>query len=132
MTRIASAATIGFTGCTIPVVDGDEFDIGMSANAFRPDVFTTPVGETVTWKNDGSRGHTVTAYDEAMPEGAAYVASGGFDDEASARQAWEHDKGGIIEPGAVFQLTFEVPGRYTYFCVPHEDGGMIGELVIDG
>jgi plastocyanin len=139
---LGSVAGLGATaiaGCIGPSLS--DYDIGMQSNAFLPDpavegsdppAFAAAVGETVVWGNSGSRNHTVTAYDEGIPEGADYFASGGFEDEATAREAWEQNLngGGIIEPGATYEHTFEVPGEYYYFCIPHEAGGMVGKVVV--
>ncbi len=39
---------------------------------------------------------------------------------------------GNLKPGQAYRHTFTVPGRYRYFCVPHEGAGMIGEVVVRG
>lgn len=129
---VGAGAAVGAAGClAIPGVGNEEFDIGMSANAFRPDAYTATAGEPVIWENDGSRAHTVTAYDRGVPDGAAFFASGGFADESTARAAWTREEGGIIHPGERYEHRFEVAGRYYYFCVPHEPGGMVAELVVE-
>ncbi len=90
----APAATIGMTNTL----------------SFTKDTVRVEVGETVRWKNNSVIVHTVTAdpeeatMDESMrlPEGAASFHSGN------------------LEPDETFEYTFETPGRYRYFCVPHE------------
>jgi plastocyanin len=37
---------------------------------------------------------------------------------------------GDIAPGGTFRHTFEVPGAYVYFCIPHEAAGMIGRVTV--
>ncbi|HCF60079.1 MAG TPA: hypothetical protein DFS52_19055 [Myxococcales bacterium] len=61
--------------------------------AFRPLRLVVPRGTTVVWTNRDKVVHTVTAED------------GGFD--------------GTVPPDRSFQLTFERPGSYPYFCEPH-------------
>ena len=56
--------------------------------AFEPEQVTVAPGDTVVWENVGSIGHSVTAYEEELPEGAEYWASGGFDSESAAREAY--------------------------------------------
>jgi plastocyanin len=108
---------------------GENCDVGMSANAFLPRELEVPVGTTVVWKNTSSRAHTVTAYEAAIPGKAEYFASGGYDSEEAAREAWNSLQGGIAT-GETYEHTFELPGRYDYFCVPHEPQGMVGKVLV--
>ncbi len=58
-------------------------------------MLTIKVGTTVTWTNDDPELlHTVTDVD------------GAFDS-------------GFLDPGASFSFTFDTPGEYEYFCLPH-------------
>jgi hypothetical protein len=34
--------------------------------------------------------------------------------------------------GGTFSFTFEEPGTYDYFCIPHEDLGMVGSVTVTG
>lgn len=99
---------------------------------FDPDSVTVGVGETVTWENVGSVGHTVTAYSDEIPENAEYFASGGLNSEQAARDSYavgDPDTGDIAG-GETFEHTFEVAGTYEYFCVPHESAGMVGTVEV--
>lgn len=130
-----AGAAVSVSGCLGGAIGSGglsdaDFDIGMSANAFLPEEYEVSVGGTVVWGNNGSRGHTVTAYEGMIPEDAAYFASGGFDDTETARKAWHSDGSGNISPGETYEHVFEVPGRHNYFCIPHESGGMIGSIVV--
>ncbi|MFC7045508.1 plastocyanin/azurin family copper-binding protein [Halobacteriaceae archaeon GCM10025711] len=132
----AGAASAGLAGC-LGMVGGEsqrrEFDVGMRSNAFLPDEFEIAVGETVTWLNTGSRRHTVTAYEARIPDGADYFASGGYESEMEARDAWISSFGGVINPGETYEHTFEVAGDHHYVCLPHEGVGMTGVIhVTDG
>lgn len=134
----SAAATVGLAGCAgvggEPDHDaGDEpdYDVGMLATAYRPQEITVSVGETVVWENTSTRGHTVTAYENAIPDEAEYFASGGYDSEEAAREAWPGDFGGRLETGDRYSHTFAVPGRYEYVCLPHETGGMVGTVVVE-
>lgn len=97
-------------------------------NRFDPSTVTVRVGETLRFDNDSSQAHTVTAYEDSLPEGIDYFASGGSDDEAGARRRVAQ---GLIRPGESFEVTFSAPGRVRYFCIPHEAVGMVGEIVIE-
>lgn len=135
MKRRTYLATVAGTsaalaGCSLGSADDEDYDIGMSAVAFRPVEAEATVGEPVVWKNTSSRGHTVTAYDGGVPEGATYFASGGYESESAAREAWRTGGDGTIVGGETYERTFEVAGTYNYFCIPHESGGMVGKVVV--
>jgi plastocyanin len=89
--------------------------------AFAPKRIRVSAGTTVTWENVGTIGHTVTAYEDAIPDGATYFASGGFDSEQAAR-----DGDGNVPGGESYEHTFETTGTYEYYCIPHEMNGMVG------
>ncbi|WP_458188994.1 plastocyanin/azurin family copper-binding protein [Haladaptatus sp. NG-WS-4] len=128
----ASASVAGCTSVLNPGStnsSGGDFDVGMSASAFHPRELEVKAGTTVVWKNTGMRRHTVTAYEDGIPGGADFFASGGFDSEEAARTAWRKGKGAVNQ-GATFEYIFEVPGSYAYFCIPHEAAGMSGTVVV--
>ena len=120
LVTVAGCTTVGDLGDRF---FGAEYDIGMSRNAFDPADYTTSVGETVVWKNTSEATHTVTAFESAIPEGADYFASGDYEDEETAREAWWDNFGGGFDTRETYEHTFDVPGNYSYFCVPHEIDG---------
>jgi plastocyanin len=128
------ALTVGIAACSDVLGAGglsdDDYDIGFPANAFLPDEYEASSGETVVWGNNGSRGHTVTAYESAIPDDAAFFSTGDFESTDAAREAWQDTGAGDLAPGETFAHTFEVPGEYRYFCIPHERGGMVGTIVV--
>ena len=71
--------------------------------AFQPATLEVPVGTTVTWTNQGSAPHTVTADD------------GSFDS-------------GTLQPGGTFSMTFDTPGTFIYHCEIHPN--MMGTIVV--
>ncbi len=91
-----------------------------AAPFYAPEKLSIKTGQTVEWVNDGKTVHSVTAVpddarnpkDVQLPKGAQ-----GFDS-------------GFIPPGGKFSYTFTVPGTYKYFCVPHENAGMTGSVVV--
>jgi len=94
---------------------------------YEPAEVTVAPGTTVVWENVGSVGHSVTAYEDEIPDEAEFFASGGFDGEDAARQAYpEGDIGG----GGQYEYTFETEGEYGYFCIPHESAGMVGTITV--
>ncbi|OYR53986.1 plastocyanin/azurin family copper-binding protein [Halorubrum halodurans] len=123
---VAVGTSLALAGCL-----ADQYDVGMTATGFVPEAVTVEVGDRVVWENTSVRGHTVTAYEDAIPEAAEYFASGGFESEAAARAAWSDEFGGRLENGDRFSHTFSVPGRYDYVCIPHETGGMVGAVIVE-
>lgn len=80
-------------------------------NAFSPDNITVAVGDSVTWRNTGQRGHSVKADD------------GGFD---SSPACTFQDTSSCMANGATFTTTFSQPGSYFYYCAVHGSPNGIG------
>ena len=118
----AGTATAAQGGTTHTVDMTDEL-------VFDPDEITIAPGDTVVWENVGQIGHTVTAYEDEIPEEAEFFASGDAEDESSARAAYP--PGGNVAGGESYQHTFPVEGEYGYFCIPHEGVGMIATLTVE-
>ncbi|CDK38870.1 blue copper domain protein [Halorubrum sp. AJ67] len=116
------------------VVDGvpDDADhvVDMEAVAYAPTELTVSQGDTVAWRHAAGEPHSVTAYQESVPEEASYWASGGFDSEEEARTGWENGKG-AVQSGQSYVHTFETAGTHEYVCIPHEAAGMVGEVVVE-
>lgn len=126
-------AASGLAGCTEVLGSGcgdEAHDVGMTPTAFEPVELTVAVDDTVRWLNTSDRAHTVTAYDDSQPEGAAFFASGGYDSTDEAFDAWAH-QGGAIYSCEAFEHTFRTPGVHHYVCVPHERAGMVGRIVVE-
>jgi len=83
-TSVPPAATSAASGDAVSIVD----------RSFQPGAITVPVGTTVTWTNNDSTGHTVTADD------------GSFDSKT-------------IATGATFTQTFAAAGTFAYHCAIH-------------
>lgn len=99
------------------------------ALVYEPAEATVPPGTTVVWENVGTVGHSVTAYEDEIPEEAEFFASGGpFDSEDAARQAYPDQ--GDIAGGETYEYTFETEGEFGYFCIPHESAGMVGTITV--
>lgn len=95
---------------------------------FEPKNIQVSAGTTVTWKNVGAVAHSVTAYEDKLPDEASYFASGGFDSESAANDGYP-DEGSIAE-GESYEHTFETTGTYEYYCIPHEMSGMVGKVKV--
>src|SRR3712207_5050758 len=88
---------------------GQEVTVRMEDNFFAPANITVEPGTTVTWVQSGDNPHTTTSYDGLWNSGMIEGGSGG-----------------------TFSFTFEEPGTYDYFCIPHEDLGMVGSVTVTG
>ena len=96
-----------------------------NSNEFQPATITVARGTTVTWINSGQAPHTVTGdpskaakpTDAVLPSGAP---------------AWDSGQlnGGVLNSGQSFSYTFDMPGDYTYFCIPHESVGMVAHISV--
>ncbi|WP_248896551.1 cupredoxin domain-containing protein [Haloplanus halobius] len=131
LAMLGSACAAGGAGCAaVGMSGGVDGDVGMTATAFEPATITVAPGDEVVWYNNSARAHSVTAYAEQIPDGADYFATGGYDSERAAREAWD-GMNGALTTGQTYSRRFEVPGRYTYFCIPHERAGMVGQVVVE-
>ena len=108
--------------------DGEPVVAMSPGHVFDPESLTVAPGTKVVFTNDSEEAHTVTAYEDALPEGAEYFSSGGFEDEERARAAVAD---ALIPPGEQYSVTLEEPGTYEYFCIPHEADGMKAEIVVE-
>lgn len=136
-TAVGAGGAAAAVSATSPVAaqDGEIHTVDMTDDLiFDPDEISISPGDTIVWENVGSIGHSVTAYEDDIPEEAEYFASGGFDAEDDARSAYtpgEPDSGDI-PGGESYEHTFEVEGTYEYFCIPHESAGMLGTVNVGG
>jgi plastocyanin len=112
------------------VPDDADHVVDMTAVAFEPKQLTVQAGDTVAWKHAGGEPHSVTAYEDEIPGGADYWASGGFDGQDEAVEGWEHGEGAVTE-GEAYVHTFETAGEHAYYCIPHAQLGMKGTVVVE-
>ena len=80
---------------------------------FDPQDIEVKVGDTVTWVNEKPVYHNVRALKKDIPEGAEPLKSPP-----------------IKKAGEKWSYTFEVAGKYDYFCVPHRAMGMVGSVTV--
>jgi plastocyanin len=81
---------------------------------FMPTDITVTVGDTVTWQNGETIGHTITSgawgeVNEATGLRGTQTPDGMFDHKLSAKG----------QEGDTFSFTFEQAGEFPYYCQPH-------------
>jgi plastocyanin len=129
LTAAAGTAAATAASGTAAAQEGTTHTVDMTDElVFDPEEITIAPGDTVVWENVGTVGHSVTAYEDEIPEEAEYFASGDFDGEQAARDGYPSQ--GDIPGGESYEHTFEVTGEYGYFCIPHEAVGMVGTVIV--
>jgi plastocyanin len=116
------------SGVSAPIADrsggdlsGKEAIVHMTnGRTFVPAEVTITAGQGVVWINGSNLVHTVTA-DPSWAQNAKNV--------QLPPGAQPFNSGGIA-PGGTFRHVFEEPGTYRYFCIPHEDEGMVGTVIV--
>ena len=121
------AGGLALAGLAAPSVarpDGP-VEIQMRASARGEEVWFDPIGlwippgQTVRWVLHHDV-HTTTAYHPANDRHSLRIPDGA--------EPW--NSGFLLKPGAHFEVTFTVEGVYDYYCLPHEQAGMVGRLVV--
>jgi len=83
--------------------------VSVGDNSFSPQTITIAPGDTVTWTNNGSMSHTVTADDSSYSSGT-------------------------LSPGNTFSHTYGTAGTFPYYCQFHGAPGgvgMSGKVIVD-
>ena len=106
----AAIATVGLAlmlgvGAGTDVRAQSTVEVDVVAFAYQPTDLSVPVGTTVVWKNLDPVAHTVTDLEYAYDSG-------------------------LFEEAGTFSKTFDTPGVYTYFCLPHPT--MIARVEVTG
>ena len=113
MRRLLQLATLSLVALLVFApsawAQGQEVTVRMEDNFFDPANITVEPGTTVTWVQSGNNPHTTTSYDRLWDSGMIEGGSGG-----------------------TFSFTFEETGTYDYYCIPHEDLGMVGTVTVSG
>lgn len=86
---------------------------------FDPIGLLVESGTTVRFVN-ATGVHTTTAYHPDVADVPLRI--------PEAAEPW--DSGTMTEAGAVCDVTFETPGVYDYYCIPHESLGMVGRIIV--
>jgi len=98
-----------FVGAAGSAVAQEEVQVPIENYAFVPKELIVPAGTTVTWINHDVVAHTVTADDSSY-------------------------NSDLFSRNGTFSMTYDVPGTYGYFCLPHGSpgSGMAGTIIVLG
>jgi len=87
---------------------------------FDPIGLLVQPGTTIRWINRENV-HTATAYHPDNDNHSLRIPPGS--------KPWNSDY--LINPGDQFEIRLSVPGVYDYYCIPHEEAGMVGRIIVD-
>jgi plastocyanin len=93
-----------------PADPTDAVEVTLSEQSFSPATVTIKVGQTVRWVWAG---------------GSHNVVSGAACDAPD-----DNFRSGAPREGGTFERLFEVAGTFPYYCEPHCDMGMKGQVVV--
>lgn len=102
---------------------------------FFPAQLRINLGDTVNWQSVTVTGHTVTF--GPFPEGVPRPGNPAVDEVRKPADTYTGSgywNSGVIgvdwQAGHEFQMTFGAPGTYVYYCIPHIDQGMVGQIIV--
>jgi len=104
------AGTVATAGLASPAAAQETPVVRMGNNYFDPVGLHVEPGTTVRFEIAAGT-HSATAYESRIP-----AAASAFDS-------------GVISSGG-FEFSFEEPGTYDYYCIPHKSVGMVGRIVV--
>ena len=107
---LLGAGAIGSTGISTTASAQEPPVVSMGNTDFDPIGLHVEPGTTVRFEIEAGS-HSATAYEGRIPAAASPFDSG------------------VLSQGR-FDHTFEVPGTYDYYCIPHESMGMVGRIVV--
>ncbi len=114
--------SLGATAITAENVNGTLYVVEMYDFYFDPSGLLLQPGDRVIWvmlEDHLKDGHSATAYHPMYDKELRIP-----EDE----QPW--NSGLLHEIGESYELTFETVGIHDYFCIPHEDSGMVGRIIV--
>lgn len=105
------------------IAEGVEIGFTMDLR-FEPERITIAPGTAVTWTNTSPMPHTATGDPDQNPVDAINPEYVSLPDGA---EPWGSE---LLQPGDSYTHVFEIPGEYTYICIPHVMAGMRGTITV--
>ena len=121
---LAIPSAVGF-GVQYTARGAEIIEIYMKSDPQGSEVWFDPIGvhiepgQTVRWIVMENV-HTTTAYHPKNDMNSLRIPNGA--------RPW--DSGFLVHKGDHFDVTLTVKGVYDYFCMPHEQAGMVGRIVV--
>ncbi|HUQ40114.1 MAG TPA: plastocyanin/azurin family copper-binding protein [Acidimicrobiales bacterium] len=118
--RLGVAGLLIALSATVPAAPAraDFRSITISDNEFNPTPLSVRLGDTVVWRHEGQRPHSVKSDTNE------------FD---SSPGCSFQNTGPCMKPGQTFSFTFDQPGTYFYYCNVHGSPngvGMAGSITV--
>jgi len=107
---VLGAGAVASTGLSQPASAQETPVVKIGNNYFDPIGLHVESGTTVRFEI-AAGAHSATAYENRIPSDASAFESG------------------VISSGG-FEYTFEEPGTYDYYCIPHKSVEMVGRIVV--
>jgi plastocyanin len=112
----------------------DRKEVRLENNRFTPSIITARPGDTLAFVNGRGGPHNVQFADDSLSDAAHRLIDAAMPERP--KQPWSRD---VPLAGPLLVLdgdTYKVVvpalplGRYRFWCTPHMNGGMRGELVV--
>ena len=116
------------------MLEAERKDISLNNNRFIPNVITARVGDTLAFVNGRGGPHNVQFADDSLTDAAHRLIDAAMPERP--KQPWSRDVARasplLVLDGDTYKVVVPAlpPGRYRFFCTPHMNGGMRGELVV--
>lgn len=109
----AVVLVIGSFFMAVSPASADTATVKMGADngmlAFDPPTLTIKAGDTVKWVNNKLPPHNIV-----------------FEGDVANKSHQDL----LFSPGESYEVTFDTPGTYSYYCAPHRGAGMAGKIVV--
>jgi plastocyanin len=119
---LQAAAGMAVAGIGAPALAASTASVKMGSDSgglvYDPADVTICAGDTVEWVMNKAGPHAVVFDEDTVPEGV----------DAAAISMEE----GVLlgDPGEIFKMKFDKPGKYGYICPPHGSVGMKGNVIV--
>lgn len=107
------ALVVGSFLMTVSPAAADTVTVKMGTDsgmlAFEPSTVTIKPGDTVKWVNNKLPPHNIV-----------------FEGSAANKSHQQL----MFSPGESYEVSFDEPGTYSYYCSPHRGAGMAGKVIV--